>query len=81
MEMSMFSFFRSEPLPAYNVTVFLSGKHPYRDEPEFQFKSRFVQYTVQAKSWNKAAAAAMALVENERDYWAAMVDKIEFVGL
>lgn len=69
---------RRARLPIYEVTLKLSGQHPYRREPEFQKPDGTAIVHVHASSWNDAERQAfkpdvLALL----DFWSLRVVKIE----
>lgn len=67
-----------EKLPVYEVTLALGGRHPYRDEPEFQKEDGTATIHVHARSWNDAARQATKLdVLGNLEFWTAYVTKIE----
>jgi hypothetical protein len=54
-----FKIIREKKQPNFRVTVFVDGKHPYRTEPEFQYKSHTLELDVYAKDWTQAGKTAV----------------------
>ncbi len=63
----------------YEVTVHLSGRHPYLKGHELDGVTRDVVLTVPAKDWNQAERQALDATASLPDKWSWWVKSIEKV--
>lgn len=67
--------FRKKRYP-YEVTVSISGRHPYLRSTEYDYPSRDVVMVVPAKDWNDAERQAMDAASSIPDKWSWCVKQI-----
>lgn len=68
--------FWRKPTKAFDVTLHLSGRHPYLHGHELDYPSRDVTLTVSATDWSDAAEQAMRLAHTCGKAWSWWVTSI-----